>query len=478
MKVKTKKKILLPLWIAIAALLVAGGAFLGISLASEDTSIGYNDDLRVLTIGDTHNTSGPTTEEDPRALQINKYLDLVPNTMGYTNEERMQKFIDDILYENYLDPLDAVLVLGDLANTDQPFKWFWKNYLNSIKGTDKDLWDGDVNAYMMDEYYGGPYDAIYNFKTQYLDQLTEAGIPYYVIPGNHDAYTPEMWSLCFGGEVRDKAGNFVQASHIGATPDENGLYPTNYVVKIKDTAFVMLDTYSALVDENGMPVAGFDKYIYSGDTINYTPVQKSFTRADGSVYTTLASQYVDREAMFESLIDEANALGAENLYVCAHIFSGYEDYKNQASTTVSDVQYAANLGDKYGTLRGMLYGHNQVVAEQWVTTDSGKKVLYHCVEHFVDTFATSYVYENGEKKTVSCSIAGAPWGFSCVEHNEEAGTIYRIFVEADYEYDADSGEYFKATNQWPNAAYFITPFEETWHCEYARTYYTDMFQMK
>lgn len=478
MKVKAKKKILMPLLIVAVALLVAGGVFLGIGLASEDTSIGYNDDLRILTIGDTHNTSGPTLEEDPRAHAINKYLGLVPNTMGYTNEERMQKFIDDILYENYLDPLDAVLVLGDLANTDQPFKWFWRNYLNTIKGTADDKWDGDVNAYMMDEYYAGAYDAIYNVKTQYLDQLTAAGIPYYVIPGNHDAYTPEMWSECFGGAAYDKDGNFVQASHIGATKDEKGLYPTNYVVKIKDTAFVMLDTYSALVDENDMPVAGFEKYISTGDTINYTPIQKSVTKSDGSVYTTLASQYVDREAMYEALIDEANALGAKNLYVCAHIFSGYEDYKNQAATTVSDVQYVADLGDKYGTLRGMLYGHNQVVSEQWVTTNGGKKVVYHCVEHFVDTFATSYVYENGEKKAVSCSIAGAPWGFSCVEHNEEAGTIYRIFVEADYEYDADSGEYFKSTNQWPNAAYFITPFEETWHCEYARTYYTDMFQMK
>jgi hypothetical protein len=116
----------------------------------------------------------------------------------------------------------------------------------------------------------------------------------------------------------------------------------------------MLDTYSALVDENGMPVAGFEKYIYSGDTVNYTPIQKSVTKSDGSVYTTLASQYVDREAMFESLIDEANALGAKNLYVCAHHFEGYEDYKNQAATTVNDAQYVANVGDKYGTLRGML----------------------------------------------------------------------------------------------------------------------------
>ena len=473
--VKTKKMRIVAALLALV--LIVGGVSVGVAFASEDPSLGYNDDLRILTVADVHNTYGPTLEEDPKANTINKYLGLVGNTMGWENEDRMQKFVDDVLYENYLDPLDALLVLGDLANTDQPFKWFWKNYESEIKGTAEDLWGGDVNAYMMDEYYRGEYDAIYNFKTQYLDQLTEAGIPYYVIPGNHDAYTPEMWSDCFGGEARDKDGNFVQASHIGATRDENGLYPTNYVVKIKETAFVMVDTFSALVDENGMPVAGFDKY-FIGDTLNYTPIQNSVTRSDDSVYTTLASQYVDREAMFEALIEKANDLGAKNIYVCAHYFDGCENYKDKEATTVSDWQYVINAADKYGTLRGLLFGHNQVISQTFRTTDSGKKVVSHCSQHFVDTSASGYFYENGEQKLVFCSIADAPWGFSCIEHNAEEGTIYRIFVEATYEHDPESEDYYKMCGQGHNADYFHTPYEQPWHCDYTRSYHTTMFEMK
>ena len=88
--------------------------------------------MRILLVGDVHNTCGYDTE-------INSYIRWAGKTHGYKNKDRMDLFVDGILREHKKAPIDALLVLGDLANTDKPFQYYYRKYKNEILGTERQL---------------------------------------------------------------------------------------------------------------------------------------------------------------------------------------------------------------------------------------------------------------------------------------------------------------------------------------------------
>ena len=407
---------------------------------SESLNVTEIEGLRVLAVGDTHCTTG--TDE-----RINSYIKWAGETFGYENTERMGLFVDSVLAEHEKEPIDLLLVLGDLANNDKPFQYYYKTYMNSIKGTSRDRWYGDWKAYMMDEFYASENDSIYDFKVNYLDRIADAGIPYYVVPGNHDAYTDEMWEACFSAKYGDN-GELLTPSHIGEYGE------MDYIIELpeKDTAIIMLNNFAydeaEETDNLGNSMLGPRyQYYMTHDNVAYTPLSTDETRVE----------------TFKELVREAR--GYQHLYIASHYFSGLDVVNNK---TVNDNSFIVTEGDKYGNLRAILYGHDQGNQDRYITAESGKRIYNTCVQHFVGTFSASKVEENGKTETVCASIAASPWGFSDIRHAEGVGgSCRRISVEANYEFDEELAAYYRSVHPEWDGKYFMTPFEKAWYCPYS-----------
>ena len=151
--------------------------------------------LRILFATDLHyHTHGADDDE----ISVNQY--------GYTGNERLSLFVSDVIAEHRKAPLDACIILGDMAGNNYSVKPY----------VERD----DVEA-----FYGSEDDMLYAVKTRYLDKIEEAGVPVYCLPGNHDAYPPHLWKRLFGYE-REYLIEFPEA----------------------DTAILMLDLYGFPLD--------------------------------------------------------------------------------------------------------------------------------------------------------------------------------------------------------------------------------------
>ena len=375
------------------------------------------DGLRVLAVGDTHYTSGRTADYNEPSIRMEAQY-------GITPEDRMQLFIDGILEEHEKKPVDAVLILGDIGNNDKAFQKFYKWYENGRFYDEKtDSFVGGVNRweswkdYMFDVFYKSEYDCIYQVKTRYFDQLTQHGIPYYVASGNHDAYTDEMWSDCFGPKY-DENGDLIEASHIGDAGQ------MEYVIEFpeKDAAFIILDSfaYDEQLDASGKVALG-PRYSYfmKNDNVAYTPLEKDS----------------DRKEWFEAAIDDLQYY--QHIYIGAHYYSGADVL---GGGSFSDWEYVARKGNKYGNLRLIMYAHDQYTAE-----GRSGDVLTSCVSHWSNAM-TSGSYTDpatGETRKVSFSIYHSPWGYSCIEADAETCEYYRISVACRYEWEKENGEYLE-----------------------------------
>ena len=388
--------------------------------------------MRILLVGDVHNTCGYDTE-------INSYIRWANETHGYKNKDRMDLFVDGILREHKKAPIDALLVLGDLANTDKPFQYYYRKYKNEILGTERDAWNGEVLRYLKDVFYQSDYDAIYDFKTNYLDRILAAGIPYYVVRGNHDAYTDEMWCDLFSGK-KDAEGNTSGETHIG----ENG--ETSFLVRFPeyDTAFLLFDTYA--FDEKNGDLGPFYHYFMEHDNVAYTPIMSNETR----------------KAQFLHLVEEAKDF--RHLYVAAHYFAGKNVITGEWE---NDTPYLLKEANRYGNLSGIFFGHDQYRFDRYLETGDGRKIFHSCVNHFVGTFMNGKVIENGKEETVHCSIAECPFGYSDLRHKDGVAHLDRIFPEAFYEPHDDLAAFFKRCHPEWTGKYFITPFEKSYHQPYA-----------
>ncbi len=384
---------------------------------SEHELIETEDGLRVFAVGDIHYTSGRTNAYN------SPYINLEA-AHGYSSEERMQLFIDGILAEHEKKPVDAVLILGDIGNNDKPFQYFYTQYtVNCFYDPETDAFESGENRwdswkdYMFDVFYQSEYDCIYQVKTQFLDQLTANGIPYYVASGNHDAYTDDMWRDCFGPKY-DENGDLTEPSHIGDAGE------MDYVIEFpeKDAALIILDSYSydEQLDEAGNVALG-PRYSYymSHDTVAYASLEKD----------------PDRVAWFEGVIEELQSY--RHIYVGSHYYDG-NDVVNGGS--FSDWEYVKTAGNKYGNLRLMMYGHNQCTSEEWMDN-----VLVSCVAHFSISLADGD-YEDPrtrELRRMFYSIYHSPWGYSVIESDKEHCEYYRIKVACRYEWDEANGYYLE-----------------------------------
>lgn len=139
---------------------------------------------RILLISDIHYT----TEQTGREL---KAIDPVINgslangpILGYTQKQRMDFMLQCIQKEHGKDPLEAILIPGDLSIDDYDWRCLPRNYCDGC-------------------------------KQDYLDRFP---VPYHVIPGNHDSYPDVIWKKIFGA-------------------------PRQFSVVIGGVLFLMADTY-------------------------------------------------------------------------------------------------------------------------------------------------------------------------------------------------------------------------------------------
>ena len=198
MKCKSMKRLVS----AILSLSIISVALVG---CGDNKAVGKDEESkythRVILVSDMHYASEESAEE----LQA-KYPDSNPSiasgqTFGYTQAEKIQAILDDIDDFAERQPIDAVMVLGDLSLDDYGYRNLPVSYLKEV-------------------------------KKEFLDELD---FPWYAIAGNHDSYPNEEWKAIIGTDRQ-------------------------YSVKIGDAAFIMLDTFDdeLATGASGSPYIGVD----------------------------------------------------------------------------------------------------------------------------------------------------------------------------------------------------------------------------
>lgn len=178
---------------------------------------------RVLFISDPHYTVEETRKEYKLVCPNAIATDASAKIFGYTQKERMNIIIHELNTFMDKEPVEAVLVLGDLGTDDYGYRNLPLNYCRK-------------------------------FKEECMEQLASIS---YALPGNHDSYPNDMWREVFG-------------------------YDRQYSVKIGDAAFIMLDTYQGGTATNGSgsPYTGVDVAWLEQELVKY-PNEKIFLCVHG-----------------------------------------------------------------------------------------------------------------------------------------------------------------------------------------------------
>lgn len=119
---------------------------------------------RILIVSDMHYTTDITPEEMEKTNPSINVSAAAGDAFGYTQKQKIDRIVSDILKENEKEKLDMVLVLGDLSIDDYSFRNLEENYCKK-------------------------------FKEDCMDKLP---CPVYAIPGNHDSYPNDMWKKAVG----------------------------------------------------------------------------------------------------------------------------------------------------------------------------------------------------------------------------------------------------------------------------------------
>ena len=156
---------------------------------------------RVILMSDVHYVPGVSAAEYNAQYPNANCPPAAGDLFGYTMAEKMSIIMEDINTFMKRDPIDAVLVLGDLSTDDYGYRNMPENYVKK-------------------------------FKEEVMDQFP---VESYALAGNHDGYTNDMWKAVFG-------------------------YDRQYSFKIGDAAFVMMDAYQGgtATGSTGSPCVGFD----------------------------------------------------------------------------------------------------------------------------------------------------------------------------------------------------------------------------
>ena len=155
---------------------------------------------RILLVSDVHYT----TEETRQQLR-EKYPGANGSTangpiLGYTQKERLDFLLECINKEHEKEPLNAILMPGDLSIDDYDFRHL-------------------------------PYNFCERFRDDYMRKFPA---PACAGPGNHDSYSNEQWHAMFG-------------------------HNRQFSVVVGGVLFLMADTYNAPADgASGSPYTHFD----------------------------------------------------------------------------------------------------------------------------------------------------------------------------------------------------------------------------
>ncbi len=179
---------------------------------------------RIILLSDMHYTTQETSAELKLQYPNAKASVAAGNTLGHSQKEKIKCILDDINAFTANEIIDGILVLGDLSIDDYSYRNLPENYCEKFM----------------------------------KDCMSHWSYPTYVIPGNHDSYPNEIWKSVFG-------------------------YDRQYSFKLKDTAFIMLDTF------------------------NDCPAQT----ASGSAYTGIDVEFLKKEL---------EKYPAERIFLCSHFF--------------------------------------------------------------------------------------------------------------------------------------------------------------
>lgn len=92
---------------------------------------------------------------------------------GVSADKRMQLFVDSVLLEHQKKPIDLLIIGGD-TSLDH-----WFNY----------------GSYTKDKI-----STTLTLREKYLSQITAAGIPMYILPGNHEQFNNDQWEQITGNK--------------------------------------------------------------------------------------------------------------------------------------------------------------------------------------------------------------------------------------------------------------------------------------
>ena len=211
-----------------------------------------NKDLKILFASDIHFGVENQLTDDRR--------------WGYTDDERMEIFIETIKHENSLGTLDCIIFAGD-----------------QVSNTDKKDWQNGNKDYL----------------PEFIERMKAIGIPFYCANGNHELYTDEKWRALFG-------------------------YGSNYIISIKDYDIIVLnnfvDTSATHPTQTGYHLSDISNDVKTS-ILNYLNVSDS-TKA------IVVSHYCEEDTM--ELPNTAEVVAHEKVLFAVdghcHTLKGVNDY--------------------------------------------------------------------------------------------------------------------------------------------------------
>lgn len=280
---------------------------------------------RIILVSDMHYTTNLSAAELKLTHPDAKASVASGTAFGHTQEEKVACILKDLTEHAKKESVDAVLVLGDLSIDDYSFRNLPENYCK-------------------------------RFKELCMDALP---CPSYAIPGNHDSYPTPMWEEVFG-------------------------YGRQFSFKIKDAAFIMLDTFSdePATSASGSPYTGIDMEYLKTELEKYP---------EGPIF--LCSHYFDAKDYTEEFIE---LLNNNKRIVC--LFDAHTHASQNFPIAENAKQYKVNIGG---------YGYCGKYLEETRTWD-------------FNSFDESWA-----------------WGYEVLEWNEEEAHVYH--VKPAYKYIATNG---------------------------------------